>query len=338
MADLRTRWLGLELTSPVVVASSPISDDLDALVALERAGAGAVVMRSLFEEQIVDEQMAAHRYFDSYVDGDAEARSTLPDAALFELGADAYLVRLRRAKDRLSIPVVGSLNGTSPGGWTELAGALEAAGADAIELNLYDLATRIDEDSTDVERRQLEVVRQVCAAVRVAVSVKITPFYAALPAFASKLREAGAGGVVVFNRFYQPDIDLDALDVVRHVRLSTSQELPLRLHALALLSGRVDLDLAASGGVHTGDDAAKCVLAGASVVQLASAVLERGPDGLRAVVDGLSARLDAMGYERVEHARGVLALDKAPDPHGWERLQYVRTLQGWRPRPGGKWR
>jgi dihydroorotate dehydrogenase (fumarate) len=225
----------------------------------------------------------------------------------------------------------------SPGGWTELAAALEASGADAIELNLYDLATRLDEDGSDVENRQLEVVRSVCAAVRVPVSVKLTPFYASVPSFAKKLRGAGARGVVLFNRFYQPDIDLETLDVVRHMKLSTSHELPLRLHGLALLSGRVDVELAASGGVHSGDDAAECVLAGASVVQLASVLIERGPDALRAVVEGLERRLEMMGYAQVEHARGVLALDRAPDAHAWERLQYVRTLQGWRPRRGGKW-
>lgn len=338
MVDLRTRWLGLELPTPVVVASSPIGDDLEALVALERAGAGAVVMRSLFEEQLIEEQMAAHRYFDGHADTDAEARTMLPDSGMFAIGPDTYLVNVRRAKGTLKIPVIGSLNGTSPGGWTELAGALEAAGADAIELNLYDLATSLKEDSNDVEARQLEVVRGVCAAVRVPVSVKLTPFYASLPAFAKKLRGVGARGAVLFNRFYQPDIDLDALDVVRHVRLSTHAELPLRLHGLALLSGRVDLELAASGGVHSGDDAVKCVVSGATVVQLASAILERGPDAMRSVVEGMHERLSSMGYEHVEHARGVLALDKAPDPHAWERLQYVRTLQGWRPRRGGKWK
>ncbi len=338
MVDLRTHWLGLALPSPVVVASSPIGDDLDALVSLERAGAGAVVLRSLFEEQLIDEQMAAHRFIDGQVDTDAESRSMMPESGMFTMGPDAYLVQIRRAKSALGIPVIGSLNGTSPGGWTELAGALEASGADAIELNLYDLATSLTEDGHDVEARQLEVVRGVCAAVRVPVSVKLTPFYASLPSFAKKLRGVGATGVVLFNRFYQPDIDLDALDVVRHVRLSTHQELPLRLHGLALLSGRVDLELAASGGVHSGDDAVKCVLCGAAVVQLASAILERGPDAMRSIVAGMTERFDTMGYERVDHARGVLALDKAPDPHAWERLQYVRTLQGWRPRRGGKWK
>jgi dihydroorotate dehydrogenase (fumarate) len=337
MVDLRTQWLGLELPTPIVVASSPISDDVDALHSLERAGAGAVVMRSLFEEQLVEEQMAAHRYFDGSVDTDAEARTMLPDSQVFSLGPDAYLVKMRRAKSALGIPIIGSLNGTTPGGWTELAGALEAAGADAIELNLYDLATSLSEDSSDVEARQLEVVRGVCAAVRIPVSVKLSPFYSSLPFFANKLRGAGARGAVLFNRFYQPDIDLDALDVVRNVRFSTHHELPLRLHGLALLSGRVDLELAASGGVHSGDDAVKCLLSGATVVQVASVLLERGSDAMRSIVESMATRLDAMGYAHAGHARGVLALDKAPDPHAWERLQYVRTLQGWRPRRGGKW-
>lgn len=337
MVDLRTRWLGLDLPTPLVVASSPISDDIDALIKLERAGAGAVVMRSLFEEQVVDEQMAAHRYFDTQVDTDAEARSMLPESQVFSLGPDAYLVNIRRAKQALNIPVIGSLNGVSPGGWTELAGALEASGADAIELNLYEVGA-LREDATDVEARQLEVVRGVCAAVRVPVSVKLSPFYSSLPSFATKLRGAGARGVVLFNRFYQPDIDLDALEVVRHVRFSTSSELPLRLHGLALMSGRVDVELAASGGVHSGDDAVKCIVSGASVVQLASVLLERGSEAMRAIREAMASRLDAMGYEHVAHARGVLALDQAPDPRAWERLQYVRTLQGWHPKRTEKWR
>jgi dihydroorotate dehydrogenase (fumarate) len=335
MADLSTQWLGLALASPVVVAASPVADDVSRAMAMERAGAGAVIARSVFEEQYVDEQLAAHALFDGRMDADAEARTMLAESARWVFEPIAYVAQVRALKGALGVPVIGSLNGVSPGGWVTFATALEEAGADAIELNLYELGANPDEEGAAVERRQLAVVRAVCAAASVPVTVKLSPSYASVPSFARRVKEAGARGVTLFNRFMQPDIDLENLEVAPRGRLSDASELPVRLHGLALLSGRVDLELAASGGVHSGDDACKCVLSGASVVQVASALLERGPDAMRAIVEGLSRRLDAMGYSRAEHARGVLSLSRAPDPAKWERLQYMRALQGWPPRRGG---
>jgi dihydroorotate dehydrogenase (fumarate) len=331
MADLTTTWLGLPLGSPLVLAASPLSKDLDATCAAVAAGASAVIMYSLFEEQLVAEQLAAHRFFDGRADSDAEAASFFPDG-VFAVGAEPYLGQLGRLRARVTVPIVASLNGTTPGGWTEHARALEAHGADAIELNLYEVVTSPDESSGQVEDRQLAVVEAVAAAVRVPVTVKLSPFYASVPAFARRLAAAGAKGLALFNRFYQPDIDLDALDVDRRLLLSTPRELPLRLHALAIVSPTTSLDLACTGGVHSGHDAAKAIVCGADVVQLASVLLERGPGHVAVVREQLAAWLDAQGYASVGEARGVLAHGNTPDAHAWERLHYLQLLDGWRPR------
>jgi dihydroorotate dehydrogenase (fumarate) len=333
-ADLTTSWLGLTLTSPVVLAASPVSRDPDLVQACVEAGASAVVLHSVFEEQLIEQQMAVHRFVDSRIDLDAEARSVLPSGTGAAMDITPALRELERLKARVAVPVVASLNGTSPGGWTSCARQLQDAGADALELNLYDVATDPDEAGSVVEARQLAVVRAVCAAATVPVTVKLSPFYASVPAFVRQLEGAGARGVTVFNRFYQPDIDLDTLDVDRQLALSTSSELTLRLHALAILSPFTGLDLGCTGGVHTGRDAARAVVAGAHVVQVASAVLARGPGAVAEIVAGLRGWLDEKGYRSVQEARGVMNLAKAPDPHAFERLNYARLIDGWRPRTG----
>lgn len=332
MADLSTTWLGLELATPFVVGASPLADDLDGLRDLVAAGAGAVVLRSVFEEQIVAEQLAIHRFVDSRVDHDAEARSFLPESATFPVGTESALAHLARVRATVAVPVVASLNGTTPGGWTDIAAQLAAAGADAIELNLYDLATDPGESSAEIEDRQHAVVASVVASVDVPVTVKLSPFYSALPHFVGRLRAAGAAGVAVFNRFYQPDVDPDALTLDRQLHLSTPAELPLRLHALALLHGRTGVALAVTGGVHRGRDAAKALLCGADVVQVVSALLVGGAPHLASMVAELDAWLDEMGYATVAEACGAMALDNVADPHAFERVNYARLLEGWRPR------
>lgn len=329
MADLTTTWLGLQLRSPFVVGASPIADDLVKLADHVAAGAGAVVLRSVFEEQILAEQLAVHRFMDSQIDTDAEARSFLPDSGTFPVGAEPAIAHLRRVRAAVDVPVVASLNGVTPGGWIDIARQLQDAGADAIELNLYDLATDIDETSADIEDRQQQVVASVVATVDIPVTVKLSPFYSALPNFVRRLEGAGAAGVAVFNRFYQPDVNPDTLDLDRHLQLSTAAELPLRLHALALLHGRVGVSLAATGGVHTGRDAAKAILCGASAVQVVSALLEGGPGHLARMRHELDTWLDEMGYRGVDEACGAMALGNVGDPHAWERVNYTRLLEGW---------
>jgi dihydroorotate dehydrogenase (fumarate) len=329
MTELNTRWLGLDLRSPLVVGASPLTDDLPALKTCVEAGAGAVVMHSLFEEQLVAEQLAAHRFIDSRINMDAEARSFFPESEIFEMGSRSYLKRLEQLKSELDVPVIASLNGISPGGWTLYARQLEDAGADAIELNLYDLATDPSDTAATLEQRQIEVVQSVIEQSGIPVSVKLSPYYSALPAFVSALEAAGAHGLVLFNRFYQPDIDLDELALSRNVVLSSSAELPLRLHALAMLYKRTCLEMAASGGVHSGDDAVKAILSGATVVQLVSVLLEEGPGALARIHDQMLYRLEAMGYVSLAEARGALCLENAPDARAWERLNYARLLQGW---------
>jgi len=329
MADLTTTWLGLELRSPFVVGASPLADDVSRLPAFVAAGAGAVVLRSVFEEQIVAEQLAVHRFMDSRIDSDAEARSFLPDSGTFPVGADPALAHLRRVRAAVDVPVVASLNGVTPGGWTDIAAQMAEAGADAIELNLYDLATDVEETSATIEDRQHDVVASVVAAVDIPVTVKLSSFYTALPNFVRRLEGAGAAGVAVFNRFYQPDVDPDALELDRHLHLSTPAELPLRLHALALLHGQVGLSLAVTGGVHSGRDAAKAILCGAAAVQVVSALLKGGPEKLAQMRRYLELWLDDGGYSDVTEARGAMALDNVGDPHTWERVNYSRMLEGW---------
>jgi dihydroorotate dehydrogenase (fumarate) len=332
MTDLTMTWLGLSLKTPLVVAASPLSDDADAIAFAVQAGAGAVVMRSLFEEQITAEQMAAHHFVDAHTDAHAEAQGFLPETDAFSLDARPYLDQLARLRQRVDVPLIASLNGATPGGWMDYAKKLQAGGADAIELNLYDLATSAAESSSAVEARQLDVVRGVVGAVTIPVSVKLSPFYASVPAFAKRLEEVGARGVVVFNRFYQPDVDLETLHVDRKIVLSSSAELPLRLQALAVLASTSKLSLACTGGVHSGLDAAKAILSGAHAVELASVLLRNGPGYLGVIRAELAAWLTEKGYSSAAQARGVLRIGSAPAAHAWQRLNYARLLDSWQSR------
>lgn len=336
MADLTTTWLGLTLTSPLVVAASPLSRDVEAIATAVSAGAGAVVMYSLFEEQLAEEQLAAHRFIDARTDMDAEASTFLPDVDVFSLGAEPYLAQLDRLRARIKVPILASLNGTTPGGWTDYARQLEGRGASAIELNLYEVVTSPADSGEQIEARQLAVVQAVATAVRVPITVKLSPFYASVPAFVRRLEQAGARGVTLFNRFYQPDIDLDALDVDRRLALSTSRELPMRLHAIAILSPGTELSLSCTGGAHSGHDVAKAIVCGADVVQLASVLLQRGPIHVGVIRAQLERWLDEKQYVSSNEARGVLALGSTPDRHAWERLQYMRLLDSWQPRNHGR--
>jgi dihydroorotate dehydrogenase (fumarate) len=317
--------------------ASPLADDLDMVRRLEDAGASAIVMRSLFEEQITAEQLAAHHHFDSHANSYAEALSYHPSIPSFVFGPDRYLEQIRRIRAAVAVPVIASLNGCTPGGWLEYGRLMEQAGAHAIELNLYGLPTSPDEDAAAVEARSIETVRAVTRAVGIAVAVKLSPFYSSLPAFVRRLEEAGARGVILFNRFYQPDIDVEALDVTRTLHLSDSSELLLRLHWLAVLSGSTLLSLGATGGVHTSLDVIKAIMAGASGVQMVSALLHHGPERLRTVLQGVQDWADEHLYTSFAELRGSMDLTRCPQPGAYERMNYMQILQSYH-RWGDAWR
>lgn len=332
---LSTRYLGLTLRNPLVAASSPVTGRLDTLRRLADAGVGAVVLPSLFEEQIEREELALHDLSLVGQEISPEISGYFDPFTGVEVGPDDYLRRLHAAKSVLDVPVIASLNGARPGGWTRYAGLLQDAGADAIELNVYFLATDADQTGQEVEARTVDTVASVCAAVSLPVAVKIGPWFSSVPNLVRRLGEAGARGVVLFNRFYQPDVDLETLTVGPRLVLSSSEEARLALRWIAILRGRVDVDLAASGGVHLASDVVKLLLVGADVVTMASALIEHGPEHLSDVLTELEAWMVEHDYEDVQEMRGALSQRAAPDPAAFERANYLRALTGyaagWRP-------
>jgi len=326
--NLQTTYLGFELAHPLIVGASPIVDDLDLVKRAEDAGAAAIVMHSLFEEQLRSEDHVIQR-FTTFHDANAESANFSPEHMEYVLGPDAYLERLRRVKAAVKIPVFGSLNGVTDDGWLHYARLVEEAGADALELNVYAVGHDPQRSAEDVERETVEMVRHVCRETRLPVAVKLSPFYTALGHFAGRLKEAGAKGLVLFNRFYQPDIDPERLELDHTLRLSDSSELLLRLRWLAILSGRLNMSLAATGGVHRGLDALKAVMAGANGVQMVSALLKRGPEQLAIVRAELAQWLEEHEYESLRQAQGSMNLQHCPDPAQWERANYVRMLQSY---------
>jgi dihydroorotate dehydrogenase (fumarate) len=330
--DLSTTYLGLKLPHPFMPGASPLVDDIDNVRRLEDAGAAAIVMHSLFEEQITREEWFHFRATEMYRESFAEALSHFPKTDSFALGPEEYLAQIDRIKAAVSVPVIASLNGTSPGGWLDYARLIEQAGASALELNLYTISAGLQESSQTVEDRAVEMVRQVKEAVHIPVAVKLSPFYTALGHFAHRLDEGGADGLILFNRFYQPDLDPENLQVLRTLALSTSSELPLRLRWLGLLSGRVRASLAVTGGVHTELDALKALMAGADAVQLVSVLLRRGPSHLKTLRAEVAAWMDTHGYESLAQLKGSLSLHSCPDPQAYERANYMLVLQSWNAR------
>jgi dihydroorotate dehydrogenase (fumarate) len=313
MADLRTRYLGLELRSPLVASSSPLTGSLEGLRRLEAAGAGAVVLPSLFEEELTPGAAVP-------------VPAGRPGGAGYGAGPDAYLRLLEQAKASLRIPVIASLNGVTRGGWVTHATRLEQAGADALELNVYYVSSRPGLAGGEVEWRYLDVVRAVREATGIPLAVKLSPYFSSLANLAGQLVEAGADGLVLFNRFYQPDLDVDTLQVTPALDLSTSAELRLPLRWIAILHRRWRVSLAASSGVHTGEDAVKVLLVGADVAMLTSALLRHGPEHLATVEAGLRAWLDRHRHEQVGDARGLASQRRAGDPTAFERANYIKTL------------
>lgn len=328
--DLSTTYLGLPLAHPLITGASPLVDDLDVVRRLEDAGAAAITMHSLFEEQISRERDATWHHLDTHADGHAEAVSYFPRQDQYALGPDQYLEQIRRIKAAVAVPVIASLNGVTGHGWTEYATAMERAGADAIEINVYAVATDLGVPGGLVEQRVLDAARLVRAAVTIPVAVKLSPFFSSIANLAARLDEIGVNGLVLFNRFYQPDIDIEQLDVLPRLKLSDSSELLLRLRWLAILSGRVRASLGASGGVHSAADAIKAIMVGAHAVQIVSALLHHGPGYLAMLRRDLEQWMTEREYESVAQMRGSMSLGRCPDPAAFERGNYVRLLQTWR--------
>lgn len=328
--DLTTSYLGLRLDGPFMPGASPMADQLDWVRRLEDAGASAVVLRSLFEEQITREQQGMVYHMEVSEHGHAEALSYFPRPGDFTFGPAAYLEHLRRVKEAVSIPVIGSLNGTTAEGWLDYARQMQQAGADALELNVYFLATDPNVGATAIEQRVLDVLRVVKEAVTIPVAVKLSPFFSSLAEMARRLDDSGADGLVLFNRFYQPDIDIEALEAAPVLHLSDSSELALRLRWLAILSGRLRASLAVSGGVHTPEDAIKAIMAGASAIQVVSALVAGGASRLHALRQGVVEWMEKHEYESLEQMRGCMNLVRCPDPGAFERANYMRVLQSLR--------
>jgi dihydroorotate dehydrogenase (fumarate) len=326
--DLTTTYLGLPLRSPLVASSGPLTARIDSLRALEQAGIAAVVLPSLFEEQVEHEDMQADRLGDLGADSNPEATSYFPDLRDYESVVDRYLRHLEEAKDALSIPVIASLNGVTPGGWVRYARLLEIAGADALELNLYGVAADILVTGREVEDEQVKLVALINESISIPLAVKIGPYYSALAHQAARIVEAGADGLVLFNRFYQPDIDPQTRKVASTLSLSSSSELRLPLRWTAILSGRVEASLAITTGVHTGADAARCLLAGADVAMMTSALLENGPEHVATVERELVAWAVESGFESVAQLRGSVSQRHIADPSAFERANYLATLTG----------
>jgi dihydroorotate dehydrogenase (fumarate) len=328
--QLQTNYLGLKLKNPVMPGASPLVDQLDNVRRLEDAGAAAIVMHSLFEEQITNEQLSEFYHTENPAESFSEATSYFPQMEDYALGPDRYLEQIRKIKSMVDIPVIGSLNGTSLGGWTEQARLIEQAGADALEINVYYIATDPDEPGTSVEKRTFDILQAVTDAVDIPVAVKLSPYFSSPGHFAKQLDTLGAAGLVIFNRFYQPDIDIEELEAAPRLELSNSTELRLRLRWAAILHGRIKADIAVGGGIHTVEDIIKAIMCGAAVTQVVSSLLKYGPSHIGSLIQGLRHWLEEHEYESVEQMRGSMSLRNCPDPSAFERANYLRVLQLWK--------
>ncbi len=326
MVDLKTNYLGLKLKNPLVASASPLSEKVEKVQALEEAGISAVVMYSLFEEQIIHESLELDHYLNRDQDSYAEALTYFPEVGRYTLGPEAYLQQVKALKESVKIPIIGSLNGVSSGGWIEYAQKIEQAGADALELNLYYLPTNVDITSAELESAYATLVENICSKVSIPVAVKLSPNITALPNFAKRLVDAGARGLVLFNRFYQPDFDLEALEVVPNLVLSNSDELRMPLRWIAILYGRVQADFALTSGVHKTTDIVKAMMAGAKVVMTASALLKKGPKKAAKLVKKLEEWLVENEYESIQQMQGSMSQKAIADPSAFERANYMKVL------------
>jgi len=328
--DLSTTWLGLKLDHPIIPGASPLAGDLDVVRRLEDAGAAAICLHSLFEEQIATEEVGTLHHMELHGGAHAEAAGYFPEHSRFRFGPDEYLELVSRVHLAVGVPVIASLNGTTRGGWLRYASQIEQAGADALELNVYEVETDPNVAAAAIEDNIVGMLADVKTSLGIPVAVKLSSFFTSVAHLAGRLDGAGADGLVLFNRFYQPDIDIEELEVRHSLKLSSSTELLPRLRWVAALSGRLRCPLAVTGGVHTPQDAVKAGMCGASAIQVVSALLRGGPEYLRGLVDGFRAWMVEHEYESFEQMRGNMGLDRCPDPRAWERANYVHTLLNWR--------
>jgi dihydroorotate dehydrogenase (fumarate) len=327
--DLTTHYLGLTLRSPLVASSSPMCQDVGNVRRMEDAGAAAVVLQSLFEEQIEIDENELDRFLTESAGLSPEATTHFPDLLRPTMGPDVYLAHIAKCKQAVRIPIIASLNGTTTGGWLHYAKQMQQAGADALELNIYHIAVDPDVDATQVEQRYVDLVRAVKSEVTIPVAVKLGPYFSSMANFAKKLDAAGAGALVLFNRFYQPDYNLETLEVIPNLTLSNSSELLLRLHWIAVIYGQVKADLALTGGVHTAADVVKAMMAGAKIAMMTSALLKRGIPHLDAVTTELLIWLAEHEYDSIRQMQGSMSRNAVPQPQAFERANYLRVLSSY---------
>ena len=329
MVDLKTTYLGLELKNPLVASASPLSEKVETVQALEEAGISAVVMYSLFEEQIIRESQELDHFLNAGIESFAESITYLPEMGRYALGPEVYVEQVKALKAAVDIPVIGSLNGVSSGGWIDYAKKIEQAGADALELNLYYLPTDVELTSAQLETAYITLVQDIGSKVSLPIAVKLSPFFTALPNFAQRLANAGANGLVLFNRFYQPDFDLDELEVVPNLKLSTSEELRMPLRWIALLYGRVDADFALTSGVHKHTDVLKAMMAGAKVSMTTSTLLKKGPKKATKILNNLENWMEENEYESIQQMQGSMSQKAVADPAAFERANYMKVLNSY---------
>jgi dihydroorotate dehydrogenase (fumarate) len=329
--DLKSKYLGLTLKNPIVPSASPLANDLDTIRKMEEAGAAAVVLESLFEEQIRHESRELDHYLQFGAESFAEALTYFPESSDYRIGPEEYLEHIRMAKEKVDIPIIASLNGVTVGGWIDYSRKMEQAGADALELNVYYIPTGSRMSGVEVENLYLDILKAVKAAVKIPIAMKLSPFFSAFANFTRKLDENGVDGLVLFNRFYQPDIDLELLEVKPNVILSTPQAMRLPLRWIAILYGSIKADMAATSGIHTSDDVIKMLMVGAKATMMCSALLRNGVRHIAKVLEGLRNWMEEHEYDSVEQMQGSMSQKNIADPSAFERANYMKALQNYRP-------
>ncbi|MBH8551737.1 dihydroorotate dehydrogenase-like protein [Nostocaceae cyanobacterium CENA357] len=329
--DLSTTYMGMKLRSPLVPSASPLSEDIDNIRQMEDAGAAAVVMHSLFEEQLRLERFELHHHLTQGTESFAEALTYFPDSINFRVGPETYLEHIHKAKQKVNIPIIASLNGSSVGGWTNYAKQIQQAGADALELNIYYVPTDMELTSEQIEQTYIDILSAVKAVVTIPLAVKLSPYLTNTANMAKRLDEVGADALVMFNRFYQPDINLNLLDIEPNVLLSTPQSMRLPLRWIAILYGRIHADLAATSGIHRGDDALKMLMAGAKITMLCSVLLRHGINHIRVIEQEMREWMQKHKYESVQLMQGSISQKHCPNPSAFERAQYMRSITTYKP-------